>query len=109
MRRGPFTVQTARTIHSRDSGDSWELRSICPHPDMRPRPLTRHQWWGLSCRAGTGGHAPSRLQVASALWWLDFQHTGCLALRQERPFYHLLPQKNSFHGGGALPVFSLGP
>ena len=32
--------------------------------------FTRHQRRGLGCRASAGGRAPSRLQVAPALWWL---------------------------------------
>lgn len=59
MRRGRFTLQTARTIHSRDGGESWELWSIYPHPDPRPRPLTRHQRWGLRCRASAGDVPPA--------------------------------------------------
>lgn len=99
-------MQPARTIHSGDSGESWELRSLCPRPDPQPW-LHETSAVGARLQGQCWGTCSEQAASGSSSLVVDFQHAGCPAFRRERPFYHLLPQKNSFHGGGAVLVVSL--
>lgn len=102
-------------------------RSPCRWPGPSMAGMVARARSSRSISAMTQGHNHSQDASAGARvqgwhWEMCFQQVasrfGSLVasstqaaqlLGRESPLYHLLPQKNSFHGGGALPVLSLGP